>query len=92
MLRRHLRPEVLRRLPDPLRLPVHGPVRRQVLHRLRTPTLNLTQQQLPGSDSFLMPLQDNEGYRTPDPDTIDSKCGMGYVRQQYDSGVMVMER
>ena len=41
----------------------------------------------------MTPVQDDEGYWTPDPDTIDSKCGMGYVRQQYDSsGVMVMER
>jgi hypothetical protein len=35
---------------------------------------------------------DDEGYWTPDENTIDGKCGLGYVRVIDDSGAQDMQR
>ena len=89
MLRGHLRAEVLRRLPHSLPVSVHDELLRQVLHRLRKSLARSDARCLILSSHPRDSAQDDEGYWTPDPDTLDGKCGYGFVRKSDDSGAVV---
>ena len=50
---------------------------------------------VPCTAQFMIPCGDcytdcdDEGYSTPDANTIDGKCGYGFVRKSDDSGAVV---